>query len=139
MPRLGGIKVDLRRKITSMHLQFIRAGRYGCSYAPVFLYLVRLANPLLKYANVCGPPDLSAVAHRLRTSVLVPEHMKFVKVGKLGTGLCFSQKSLFSVNAILKKSDFIGDVINLHLTFGFDVIINDAKFSCLYIQWFLKK
>ena len=32
------------------------AGPYGCSYAPVFLKLIRLANPLLKYANVCGPP-----------------------------------------------------------------------------------
>ena len=31
-------------------------GPYGCSYAPVFLNLIRLANPLLKYANVCGPP-----------------------------------------------------------------------------------
>ena len=31
------------------------AGPYGGSYAPVFLNLIRLANPLLKYANVCGP------------------------------------------------------------------------------------
>ena len=46
------------------------AGPYGCSYVPVFLNLIRLANPLLKYANVCGPPDLRAVAQRLRTTEL---------------------------------------------------------------------
>ena len=43
---------------------------YGGSYAPLLLNLIRLANPLLKYANVCGPPELGAVGHRLRTSDL---------------------------------------------------------------------
>ena len=46
------------------------AGLCGCSCAPVFLHLIQLANPLLKYSNVRGPPDLRAVAHRLTTSVL---------------------------------------------------------------------
>ena len=45
-------------------------GPYGCSNAPVFLNLIWLANPLLKYANVCGPPDLRAVANQLRINVL---------------------------------------------------------------------
>ena len=53
-----------------MRLQFVGAGRYGCSCTPVFLILIRLANPLLKYADVCGPLDLRAVVHRLRTSDL---------------------------------------------------------------------
>ena len=66
----GGIGAVLQRIIKSMRLQFMGAGPYDCSYAPVFLKLIRLANPLLKYANVCGPPDLLAVAHRLRTSAL---------------------------------------------------------------------
>ena len=66
----NGIGADLQRKIRSMLLQFMVAGPYGCSYAPVFLNLIRLANPLLRYANVCGPLDLRAVAHRLRTRVL---------------------------------------------------------------------
>ena len=43
---------------------------YGCLYAPVFLNHIWLANLLLKYANVCGPTDLRAVAHWLITSVL---------------------------------------------------------------------
>ena len=63
-----GIGVDLRRKIRSLGLQFMSAGLYGCSYTPLLLNLIRLANPLLKYANVCGPLDLCAMAHRLRTS-----------------------------------------------------------------------
>ena len=66
----NGIRADLQRKITSLRLQFMGAGLYGCSYAPVFLNLIRLANPLLKYANVCGSPDLRAVVHRLKTSGL---------------------------------------------------------------------
>ena len=66
-----GIGVDLQRKIRSLHLQCISAGPYDGSYAPLLLNLIRLANPLSKYANVCGPPDLRAVAHRLRTSALV--------------------------------------------------------------------
>ena len=64
------IGVDLQRKIRSLRLQFMGAGPYGSSFAPLLLNLIRLANPLLKYANVCDPPDLRAVAHRLRTSVL---------------------------------------------------------------------
>ena len=64
----GGIGVDLQRKIRSLCLQFMSAVPYSCSYAPVFSNLIRLANPLLKYANVCGPPDLRAVAHQLKTS-----------------------------------------------------------------------
>ena len=52
----GRIIVDLQRKIWSLHFQFMGAGPYSCSYAPVFLSLIRLANSLLKYANVCGPP-----------------------------------------------------------------------------------
>ena len=67
---MGGIGVDLQREIRSLRLLFMGADPYGCSYAPVFFNLIRLANPLLKYANVCGPPDLRAVAHRLRTSGL---------------------------------------------------------------------
>ena len=58
-----GIEVDSQRKIRSLRLQFMGAGPYGSSYAPLLLNLIRLANPLLKYANVCGPPDLRAVAH----------------------------------------------------------------------------
>ena len=52
----GVIGADLQRKIRSLRLQFMGAGPYGYSYAPVFLNLIRLANPLLKYANICGPP-----------------------------------------------------------------------------------
>ena len=50
------------------------AGPYGGSCAPLLLNLIRLANPFLKYANVCGPPVMvrcRAVAQRLRTSALV--------------------------------------------------------------------
>ena len=72
----GKIGVDLQRKIRSLRLQFIGASPYGCSYAPVFLNLIRLANPLLKYINVCGPADLRAVAHRLRISALITAHIK---------------------------------------------------------------
>ena len=61
----AGIGVDLQGKIRSLCLQFMGTGPYGCSYAPVFLNFIRLANPLLKLPNVCGPPDLRAVAHRL--------------------------------------------------------------------------
>ena len=64
----GGIGAYLQRKIRSMRLQFMGAGPYGCSNAPVILNLIRLANPLLKYANICGPPYLPAVARQLRTS-----------------------------------------------------------------------
>ena len=53
-----------------MRFQFMGACPCGCSYAPIFLNLIRLANPLLKYANVCGLSDLRAVAHRLRTNAL---------------------------------------------------------------------
>ena len=63
-----GIGADLQRKIRSFRLQSMGAGPYGGSYAPVFLNLIRLANSLLKYA--CGLPDLRAVAHWLRISVL---------------------------------------------------------------------
>ena len=66
----GGIGVDLQRKIGSLLLQFKGAGPCGCSCAPVFLNLIRHANPFSKYAEVRGSPDLLAVAHRLRTSVL---------------------------------------------------------------------
>ena len=62
------IGVDLQRKIRSLRLQFMGAGPYGGSYAPLLLNLIRLANPLLKYANVCVSPNLRTVAHRLRTS-----------------------------------------------------------------------
>ena len=48
------------------------AGPCGCSCAPVFLNLIRLANPSLKYANVRGPPDLCAEAYWLRTGALEP-------------------------------------------------------------------
>ena len=60
------IGADLRGKIRSLRLQLMGAGPYVGSYAPLLLKLIRLANPLLKYANVGGPPDLRAVAHRLR-------------------------------------------------------------------------
>ena len=66
----GSIGADVPRKIRSLRLQFMCAGPYGCSYAAVFLKLIRLANPLLKYANICSPPDLRAVAHLLKTTVL---------------------------------------------------------------------
>ena len=59
----GGIGVDLQWKIRLIRLQFIGAGPYGYPFAPVFLNLIQLANPLLKYTNVCGPLDLRAVAH----------------------------------------------------------------------------
>ena len=59
-----------------MRLQFMGAGPYGCSYAPVFFNLIRLANPLLKYANVCGPSDVRAVAHRLRTNDLAKRNLR---------------------------------------------------------------
>ena len=36
----------------------------------IFLNLIRPTNPFLKYVDVRGPPDLRAVAHRLRTSGL---------------------------------------------------------------------
>ena len=58
-----GIGVDLQKKICSLRLQFMGAGPYGGSYAPLLLNLIRLADSLLKYANVYGPLDLSAVAH----------------------------------------------------------------------------
>ena len=74
----GHFTNDLQRKIRSLRLQFIGAHIYGCSYAPVFLNLIRLANPLLKCISVCNPPDLRAVAHRLRTSVL--EHSRVTLV-----------------------------------------------------------
>ena len=44
----GGIGADLQRKIRSRHIQFMGAGQHGCLYAPVFLNVIRLANPLLK-------------------------------------------------------------------------------------------
>ena len=65
-----GIRVDLQRKIMSLHLQFMGAGPCGCSCGPVFLNLIRHANPSLKYADVRGPPVLRAVAYRLTTSAL---------------------------------------------------------------------
>ena len=37
------------------------AGPYGSLYEPVFFNLIQLANPLLKFANVCSPLDLHAV------------------------------------------------------------------------------
>ena len=43
----------------------------GSSHTPVFLNPIRHANPFLKYTDVRGPPDLRAVAHRLRTSGLI--------------------------------------------------------------------
>ena len=46
------------------------AGPYIGLYAPLLLNLIRLANSLFKYANVCGQPNLLAVAHRLKTSGL---------------------------------------------------------------------
>ena len=49
-------KVDLQGKIRSLCLQFLGASPYGDSHAPLLLNSIRLANPLLKYANVCGPP-----------------------------------------------------------------------------------
>ena len=51
-----GIGVNLQKKIRSLRLQFMGAGPYGGSYAPLLLNLIRLANPSLKYPNVCGPP-----------------------------------------------------------------------------------
>ena len=66
------------------------AGPYGCS----FLNLIRLASPLLKYANVCGPPDLRAVAHRLRTSELGENFLpfyKFIHITTLKIYLCSNQ------------------------------------------------
>ena len=65
-----GIGVDLQKKIRSLRLQFMGAGPYGASYAPLLLNLIRLADPLFECANVCGPPELRAVVHRLRTSAL---------------------------------------------------------------------
>ena len=45
----GGIGVDIQKKIRPRRLlQFMGADQYGCSYAPVFLNVIRLANPLLK-------------------------------------------------------------------------------------------
>ena len=44
------------------------AGPCGCSCGPVFLNLIPHANPSLKYADVRGPPDLRAVAYRLRSN-----------------------------------------------------------------------
>ena len=64
------IRVDLQRKIRSLHFQFIGAGLYGSSYALLLINLIWLANPLFKYANICLPTNLCAVAHQLRTSVL---------------------------------------------------------------------
>ena len=43
-----GIGVNLRRKIRSFRLQFVGAGPYCCSNAPVFLNPIRLANLLFK-------------------------------------------------------------------------------------------
>ena len=70
----GGIGVDLQRKIRSFRLQFIGAGLCGSSCEPVFHSLIRHANPSLKYADVRGPPDLRAAAHRLRTVRLGDEY-----------------------------------------------------------------
>ena len=42
-----GIGLDLQRKIRSLRLQFMGAGPYGGSYAPLLVNLIRLANPLL--------------------------------------------------------------------------------------------
>ena len=58
----GRIGVDLKRKM-SLRLQFMDGGPCGCSRAPVFLNLLRLANPSLKYANVRRLSDLRAVDH----------------------------------------------------------------------------
>ena len=49
------------------------AGPCGCSCGPVFLNLIRHANPSLKYADGGSLPDLRTVAHRLRTSGLDPQ------------------------------------------------------------------
>ena len=62
-----GIGVDLQSKTRSLRLPFMGAVPYGGSYAPLLLNLIRLANPLLKYANVCGP---SVENQRLRPSHL---------------------------------------------------------------------
>ena len=35
-----GIRVDLQRKIRSLHLQFMGVGPYGGSYAPLLLNLI---------------------------------------------------------------------------------------------------
>ena len=45
-------------------------GLYDCSYGPVFLNLIRYANPFSKCADVRGPPDLHSVAQQLRTTGL---------------------------------------------------------------------
>ena len=75
------IGVDLQRKIRSLRLEFMGAGPYGGSYAPLLLNLIRLASALSKYANVCGPPDLRAVAHRLRISDLEADQCQVRKFG----------------------------------------------------------
>ena len=65
----GVMGADLQMKIRPLRLQFMGAGQYGCSYASG-ISQPHSTNPLLKYTSVCGPPDLRAVARRLRTSGL---------------------------------------------------------------------
>ena len=62
--------VELISKKRLLRLWFTGAGPYGSSHTSVFLNLIRHANSFLKYKDVRGPPELRAVAHRLRTSAL---------------------------------------------------------------------
>ena len=102
-----GIVVDLQRKIRSLRLQFMGAGPYGGSYAPPLLNLIRLANPLLKYANVCGPPGLRAVAHRLRTSGIAG-----IIVGINKSMLLWVPFKVFTIWRVPKK---LGDVVKIQV------------------------
>ena len=56
----------ISKKKRSLALQVTGTDPYG----PIFLNLIWHPNPLSKYTEVRGPPDLYAVAHRLRTSDL---------------------------------------------------------------------
>ena len=83
----GEIEVDLQRKIRPLRLQFMGAGPYGCLYASIFLNLIPLANPLLKYANVCGPPVEN----------------QWLKVFSKELLVAFSNKLLFVVKLFYRK------------------------------------
>ena len=82
------MSVKLTSKTKKLLLLQFTGWPYDCSYGPVFLNLIRHANPFSKYTEVrgpphlhamanlcikipsCGPPDLHDVAHWLRTTGL---------------------------------------------------------------------
>ena len=82
----------MQRKIRTMG-----AGPYGCSYVPVFLNIIQLSNPLLKYANAGGPSDLYAMAHWLKASGLEALSLMWSSIIAISSDLLQFSPDKFSV------------------------------------------